>query len=324
MKHIINRILFATDISQSALPAFHTALTWANACDAMLDIVHVMGVMHEVDLDSAVANRYIKGQRERLKSELDQLASQANETLSAVHVHMLEGLPVNMIATFAQTSQADLVITGTHGWGGINHVMLGSVAERVICQAPCPVLSVRDVEAEKTASTDKLNFSARDSAPRHILLPIDFSDCSLDAYEYAVNLEKSFDTSVTLLHALGPFSYSLDFTLSRPVEDRQHREKVKSRLADLTKAFTREGFRASYVIKNKPASEAIIETRTESGADLIIMGTHGHRGLRRLIMGNVAAAVLRQSPVPVLTVKSQKFKHESEKPARESVQATHL
>ncbi len=315
MKNAIHRILFATDFSQSSLLAFHTALRWAKSCDARLDIVHVMGMVHEVDLDSAVANMYIQEQRQDATTELEQLASLAKESIREVHFHMLEGIAAEEIATLAQNSQADLVVTGTHGRTGIDHVMLGSVAERVISKAPCPVLTICDTEREnKTSSTRDVQTGALHSVPHHVLIPIDFSDCSLEAYEYADNLEKTFDLSITVIHALEPLSYSLDFTLSHPAEDRQHREKVKTQLIDLTNAFTRQGVTANYVITHKPASEAIIETVNKIGADLIVMGTHGRQGLRRLVMGNVAAAVLRQSPVPVLTVKSPKFKHETTQP----------
>ncbi len=311
MKRMIHHIVFATDFSECSMPAFQTALTWANTYEATLDIVHVMGIMQEIELGSAVATLYLKEQQEQAKVTLKELENKAKETLPTVRTHMLEGFPAHEIAAFAETSQADLVITGTHGWTGIDHVMMGSVAERTIYKAPCPVLCVRDLETQKTASTDDLHVRMGTVAPRHILLPIDFSDCSLDAYEYVVNLERSHHISVTLLHVIEPLSYSLDFTLSHPSEDRQHREEVKTRLANLTNAFTKQGLTANYLIKSKPTSEAILEALSESGADLIVMGTHGRQGLRRLMMGNVAAAVLRQSPVPVLTVKSPKFKRDS-------------
>jgi len=323
MKTLIRRILLATDFSPSSAQSFHIALTWAETCDAVLDIVHVMTILNEVDLDSAVANMYIKEREKHSQSKLEALVSQAKETRPRVYSHLLEGIPTDELTKFALSSHADLVITGTHGWTGFDRVMMGSVAERVICKAPCPVLCVRNMGHEKTASTGKLITGTSYSPPHHILLPIDFSDCSLDAYEYAVNLEKSFDVSITLIHVLEPISYSLDFTLSHPGEDRQHRENVKARLAELANAFTKQGLTANYIIKNKPASEAILDARSESGADLIVMGTHGRQGFRRLVMGNVAAAVLRQSLVPVLTVKSPKFKHDADTSHQVNVHKTH-
>ena len=313
IKNQIRRILFATDFSDSSAHAFHVSLTWAAMCNATLDIVHVLSVLHEVDLDAAVANLYIREQEKAAKSKLESLILEAQKTLPDVHSHLLEGMQADEITKFALASRSDLIITGTHGWTGFDRVMMGSVAERVIHQAPCPVLSVREIKDTKgQSSTDGPSITTSANVPKHILLPVDFSDCSLDAYEFVDNLEKNFDASITLIHALEPLSYSLDFTLSHPLEDRQHRENVKARITQLVEAMTRQGLTANYVIKSKPASEAIIETVAEIGADLIVMGTHGRQGLRRLIMGNVAAAILRQSPVPVMTVKSPKFIHESQ------------
>ena len=322
MKKLIHRILFPTDFSPSSARTFHFALRWAETCSAALDIVHVMAILPEVELDSAVANMYIKEQGKNLRSKLEGLVSQAKETLSEVHSHLLEGIPTEEITKFALSSQADLVLTGTHGWTGFDRVMLGSVAERLICNAPCPVLSIRDVKSDPTVPSNDAKARVA-SVPRHILLPIDFSDCSLEAYEYADNLEKAFDVSFTLLHVVEPFSYSLDFTLSHPKEDLQHREEVNKRLEDLTNAFTKQGLTANYMIKNKPTLEAIIEALNESDADLIVMGTHGRQGLRRLVMGNVATAVLRHSPVPVLTVKSPKFKRDSDHAHKVTKQEAH-
>ncbi|GJL67061.1 MAG: hypothetical protein NPIRA05_20320 [Nitrospirales bacterium] len=90
------------------------------------------------------------------------------------------------------------LIMGTLGWAGIDRVMMGSVAERVICKAPCPPLSIRNMEHGQTTTTGQPKGETAGTTPRHILLPIDFSDCSLEAYEYAGKLKKSFDASITL------------------------------------------------------------------------------------------------------------------------------
>ncbi|MCA9471883.1 MAG: universal stress protein [Nitrospirales bacterium] len=307
MKHHIRRIVFATDFSASSSRTLHIALTWANMCDAAIDIVHVLSVLHEVDLDSTVANLYIQEQKKAAQAKLASLVLEAKKTLSDVQSHLLAGSQADQITQFALSSQADLIVTGTHGWTGFDRVMMGSVAERVIHQAPCPVLSVRDISNMETQ-----HMTAADVTPRHILLPVDFSDCSLDAYEYVDNLEKHVDASITLMHVLEPLSYSLDFTLSHPVEDRQHREHVTQRITQLTEAMTRQGLTANYLIKTKPIPEAIVQSAKDVGADLIVMGTHGRQGLRRLIMGSVTTAVLRHSSIPVMTVKSPKFSHEAQ------------
>ncbi len=308
MRARIQRILVATDFSPSSERSFHMALKWAASYNAALDIVHVLNRHPEVGLDSTIANLYIQEHEKYSQSKLEALVTCAKKTRSEVHSHFLDGLPSEQITKLAESIQADLVITGTHGWTGIDRVLMGSVAERIICQAPCPVLSIRDVQSQITNLNDHLKTDTTCSMPRHVLLPVDFSDSSLDAYEYVANLEKDRDISITLLHVIEPLSYSLDFTVSHPAEDRRYREEVKARLVELTNTLTKNRFEANYLIKSKPISEAIIAAAVESGVHLIVMGTHGRQGLRRLVMGNIAAAVLRLSPVPVLTVKSPKFK----------------
>ena len=308
MIQFIHRILFATDFSPSSARTLRIALEWADTCQALLDIVHVTGVLPTVDLDSEVANIYIREQEKHSRSKLSELESQAKGKLEVVQSHLLEGMPAEEITSYAKTSKADLIITGTHGWTGLDRVMMGSVAERVICNAPCPVLSVRDRENDVGETPDATAPTQSYSMPKQILFPLDFSDCSLDAFEYGINIAKWCDASITLLHAMEPFSYSLDFTLAHPAEDRAYQEKIKTRLQELTNVCTSEGLTANYMMKSKPASESILDGLKETGADLVVMGTHGRQGLRRLMMGNVAAAVLRQSSTMVLTVKSPKFK----------------
>ena len=148
------------------------------------------------------------------------------------------------------------------------------------------------------------------SVPKHILIPLDFSDCSLDAFEYGTKIAKCFDASVTLLHALEPLSYSLDFTLTHPVEAKQIRQSIDTRLSELADLLTKDGLSADYQVGDKPSVDTILRTSTETQADLVVLGTHGRRGLSRVLMGSVTASVLRRSSCPVLTVKSHKIKHQ--------------
>jgi len=75
-------------------------------------------------------------------------------------------------------------------------------------------------------------------------------------------------------------------------------------------------------MKHPPTPDAILQTLEECGANLIVMGTHGHRGFSRLLIGSVASSVLRRSPVPVLTVKAGKYSKEHPRRKKESVQVT--
>jgi hypothetical protein len=90
------------------------------------------------------------------------------------------GIPSEEVLTAAQTEGTELIVVGTRGKTGLEHILLGSTAERIIRRAPCPVLTVpMDAQrAEGSSNTEKPS-----PTPKRILVPVDFSDCSLDAFE---------------------------------------------------------------------------------------------------------------------------------------------
>lgn len=302
MVNMMTHILFATDFSPSSAPAFRYAVEWADIVEAKLTLLHVLSLQPGLDIDVGIAQKYLDEQRHVAQDHLHQLLAEARQHVSQASIEMQTGLPSTQICDVARVHNADLIIVGTHGWTGFNRVVFGSVAERVIQRAPCPVLSIPDRSPEDTAGRHSLTIE-----PRHIVLPIDFSDCSMDAYEYAVQVAKWFETSLTLLCAIEPPSYSLDFTLTHPLQDKANREKINKRLQELTTVLVEQGLSAQYELVAKPSVEAILEASSAQKADLLIMGTHARKGLSRLILGSTTAQVLQHSPCPILTVKSPKF-----------------
>jgi nucleotide-binding universal stress UspA family protein len=204
-----------------------------------------------------------------------------------------------------KAKDADLIVLGTHGRTGLEHVLLGSTAERVVVQAPCPVLTVRLERTQPLPGKPQATSAAL--TIRTILVPIDFSDCSLGALEYAVQAAKQFGAAVTILHIMEPVSYSLDFTLTHAGETRAQRERVETRLKDLTGLLRREGLTATHVLRGGAPADSVLDWSREEAYDLIVMGTHGRWGISHLVSGSVAQAVLRRAPCSVLTVKSPKF-----------------
>lgn len=302
MVNIVTHILFATDFSPSSGPAFRYAVEWAKVFDAQLTLFHGLSLQPGLDIDAGIAQRYLDEQRNVAEEHLNQLLVEARQHVPKTAIEMRTGLASAQICDVARECKADLIITGTHGWTGFNRFVFGSIAERVIQRAPCPVLSIPDRSPEETAGMHALTIQ-----PRQIVLPIDFSDCSMEAYEYAVEVSKWFDAPLTLVCAIEPLSYSLDFSLTHPLEDKANRKKVVQRLEELTKLLVDEGLSAQYELVEKPSVEAILETSSTQQADLLVMGTHGRKGLSRLLLGSTTSKVLQDSPYPILTVKSPKF-----------------
>ena len=135
-----------------------------------------------------------------------------------------------------------------------------------------------------------------------VLCPIDFSDHSLAALNLALKVTQQNDANLYLLNvapvpagAAGFQPVPMD---AYPFHEKDSQEKLAKLARERIPAAVRY---ETLVISGDPA-ERVIETARSLAADLIVMGTHGHRGLSRLVLGSVAERVVRESPVPVLTV----------------------
>jgi nucleotide-binding universal stress UspA family protein len=111
---------------------------------------------------------------------------------------------------------------------------------------------------------------------------------------------------LTLLHVLEPVSYGLDFTFPHPDKRERIREELISRLNGLVSSLASDQVTADYLLRGGLPNDSILEAAKTGSADLIVMGTHGRRGLSHAMYGSVAESVLRQSHCPVLTVRNPK------------------
>jgi nucleotide-binding universal stress UspA family protein len=138
----------------------------------------------------------------------------------------------------------------------------------------------------------------------HILIPIDSSDTADDAAEYGADLASRLGADVTLLNA-----YSLNIVATpdavfapTPEELNALRQAALAHLEAVATKLTRPGLSITCATREGPASDAILEFARQQKVDLVVMGTHGRRGVAHLVLGSVAEQVLRRSPCPVLTV----------------------
>jgi nucleotide-binding universal stress UspA family protein len=139
---------------------------------------------------------------------------------------------------------------------------------------------------------------------KKILVPVDFTESSNHALYYAVDLAVALGAAVSLLHVFEPPVYSMaDAVIVAPPEMVAEISDKAQQMLDSTMNSHRKrcpGISGS-VVKGA-AWEEIGRVAVEQNADLIVMGTHGRRGLSRAILGSVAERVVRTSKVPVLTV----------------------
>ncbi len=141
------RVLHATDFSGASGRAFATALDLARADHAELLLVHVLAPVVPIAGEGYVSPKayddLARSLRTHANRQLARLADRARRARARVRTLLLEGSPYEGITRAARARRADLIVMGTHGRGALAKFFLGSVAERVVGTAPCPVLTVR-------------------------------------------------------------------------------------------------------------------------------------------------------------------------------------
>jgi nucleotide-binding universal stress UspA family protein len=279
------RILVPTDFSAPADAALSYARLLARTFDASLHLLHVTGA-------PSTAPRPTVDSRDRVPAALRELRDRltADDRSPDVAILAIEAPdPARQIVRTARSMDASVIVMGTHGRGGLARVLMGSVAEKVVRTAPCPVL------------TTNAALRAPAKGFRRILVPTDFSAPSDVALDCARRIAAGFAASVHLLHVLAEGSAS-DSELfdSEPPEARSMRlTDARDRLRRRITPDDRVRLRATTeVIFGSPA-QIIVDFAADNHFDLIVMGTHGRTGMAHLLVGSVAERVVRTAGCPV-------------------------
>lgn len=300
---LTTRILFATDFSDGAARAQEYATSLAIAWDADLDVLHVLE--GPAWMPSRIAGISSREQTHKdVTPQLDEVQKQIACNGVTATVRQVRGIPSEQINQAANACGADLVVLGTHGQTRLDQVLLGSTAERVTKTASCPVLAIRGV------GKGVVRLPTADQSPgsiQHMLAPVDFSSPSLAALEYAIQFASRSGARLTLLHVLEPVYHDLELGLGQIEQEPAKRAHWEAHLAELATLVRSFGLPAESVVCGGIPSDSILACALQRQCDLIVMGTHGRRGLSRMRFGSVAEAVLRQATCPVLTVRNPKF-----------------
>ena len=214
---------------------------------------------------------------------------------------VVEGHAATEIVERAKALPGDLVILGTHGRSGFERLLLGSVTERVLRKAPCPVLSVPR--------------QADDGAPvgplfKRILCPVDLSDCSMRALDYAISMAQEADACLTVLHVLdlqGAMSEQWRDRLTPPAlrkELETLENERRDRLARAIPATVSSFCDVETVIASGTPYREVLRVAGEKHSELIVMGVHGRHAADLLFFGSTTNHVVRQAPCPVLTIRT--------------------
>jgi nucleotide-binding universal stress UspA family protein len=295
----IKRLLLATDFSGWARRAEHYACSLAASWQIPLSIMTVLEFPAGMDPEYALNKHYLSVRMDEASFQLADFKSRAILRGIEATTRVTTGVPSDKIIAAARAEDTDLLIVGTRGASGLAHVLLGSTAERVIRTAPCPVLAVRTPDGDASVE--------QGISLHRILAPTDFSGCSLEAMEIAAVVAMQSKASMDLLHVLEPVSYGIDFTLGDRQEREQRRRRVTEGLNHVAADLSKAGITVNTRIRGGLPATTILEEAQASSSDLIVMGTHGRRGLSHLVGGSVTEAVLRLGQYAVLAVRTPKF-----------------
>ncbi len=141
---------------------------------------------------------------------------------------------------------------------------------------------------------------------KRILVPLDGSILSEAVLPHAQNLARALDIEIVLLHV--DVSPAPEFELhtsplSLPEEVKKLRENEKAYIKNICSKVESEGARATYLLREGPVAETILEVAEIMQADMIAMSTHGRTGMLRLLLGSVAERVVHQSHIPVTLIR---------------------
>ena len=140
---------------------------------------------------------------------------------------------------------------------------------------------------------------------KKILCALDLSQHSALVAEYAVALAKAFDAEITAVYAAPALTQYVGFHVP-PSSIENFVGEIITGAEKTMEEFVAEhfaGVKAKGIVVNGYAAEVVLSQAEEMGADLIIMGTHGRKGIDRILFGSVAEKVVKSSPIPVMTIR---------------------
>jgi nucleotide-binding universal stress UspA family protein len=251
--------------------------------------------------------RHLSGQqladllRQHAASYLAERAKELGAAGISAETLLGDGLPAEQIIEAAEHNAVRLIAMATHGYSGLRRWALGSVADKVVHAAPCPVFLAR---AGAHPPTNPWSV-------KRILVPLDGSTIAEQALPLAIELARNTQAEIILLQVLiplaadapglAPFARLVPPSFAFPDT---LREQAHQQLGAVADHAGMHGLKITPVVVFGFPAEEIVDEATRHQADLIVMATHGYGGLRRWALGSVADKVLHATTTPLVLVRA--------------------
>jgi nucleotide-binding universal stress UspA family protein len=294
----LEHILVPLDATDDSLHALESAVPLAKRFAARIHLVYVgEEYFSEITLTPHTTTEAEIGARMKERVE-----SRFPVEIRIQDCYVRHGRPFHEISDLAVQLGAGLIVLATHGRRGIEHIMRGSTAEKVVRHSRTPVLVVRgDTKPEIDPATGQIQV-------QRILVPVDLSECAQKAASYAAQFGAKLGADLLLLHVLEAQTVvpnALEVaTADWPQVEERALAAAEEKLGAFADSLPLIGINAESAVEvGIPAEVLVAETET-GDIDLVITSTHGHTGLKHVLLGSTAEKLVRLAACPVLVVPS--------------------
>ena len=299
----IKNVLCPVDFSDASTHAIEQATAIAGWFKARITALHVVSpiFMSSPVVPKPGGGSIPESELERLGTETGARFGGATSAGIGLGVFVDVGQPASRILERAASLPADVLVMGTHGTSGFEHLVLGSVTERVLRKASCPVLTV----PPHARATSRLPFE-------RVLCAVDFSESSLTALQYAFSLARESGAALTMIHALEwpweepppvMFEDLPPEQAAALIEYRRYCEKgARARLESLIPPPKGASPPLVVQVRNGKSYVQILGVAEEERSDLIVVGVRGRSQLNMTLFGSTTNQVVRRATCPVLTI----------------------
>lgn len=294
-------ILVPVDFSTAAAEALAHAVALAKATAGRVTLLHVMPPVRTSPALGALAGSIVTDDFVDAKTMTRRLRALARRAIPPAvrgELFLGEGDAGRVIASAAHDLAVDLIVLATRAHTDLERLLLGSTAEFVVRHSPCPVLAVPPRGSKKPRGR-----SAAAGRIRTLLVPVDLFEPSRHALRHAAALAGRLKARLTLLHVMPPLTTPRRRPLVVSRENARAAEGARAQLARLAAGETRGLGAVAVEVVAGDAAGQIVEAAARSGADVIVVGTHGRGALGRLMLGSTAENVVRHAGCPVLVVR---------------------
>ena len=275
----MKRILVPTDFSEEANNALTSALSLANVTKSEILLLHVIedphveafrtiGESHYDPMD----NVYVLKLIERTKSKLEDIVNESRFADIEISYKIDIGNSYTSIIEHIAKHESSLIVMGTKGVSGLEEILVGSVADKVVRQADCPVITVKQCK-----DLTKI---------KNIVYATDLKPEQEQIIDHLKRIQSFFDAKLHIIKVYDSIWMS--------------EKEVKSRIEEFAEYMKLENY-TSHVVKDADESEAIMDYAAEKDADMIAMGAHDRVGLLYLIAGQVSKHVINHAHRPIWT-----------------------